>query len=414
MASLRSWALDLAVGLGVLLIGFVEIVQNRYYVSELQVGIALGFAVASGLARRVPSLALLVVWLTCAGQLYTGTEVLAAEFFVAWVAFACARWGSVATVVVSGLSIPAAGGIGLLLFVRVADGDYEPIAMFSSVIDNARQFGDTVVVGAIILGLLILAVPWLAGLVVRSVVRARRSEASEELAQADAVRAHQQAEQAQEIARLRDEQARLARDVHDVVGHSLAVILAQAESAQYLPDDPAKLKETMATIATSARTSLQDVRQVLAQPGAEPARAASFEELLEGVRRTGQDVALDEVGTPRPLPPELDVVAYRVMQEMLTNAVKHGRRDRPIHVERHWPQDAYERDLRLEVSNSTPVAETDLGETQPISVTPSTDGQGLSGMRRRVESVGGRLDVRRRSGPDGPTFTTTVWVPVRR
>jgi len=104
-----------------------------------------------------------------------------------------------------------------------------------------------------------------------------------------------------------------------------------------------------------------------------------------------------------------------VVQEMLTNAVRHGRRDRPIRVERYWPHDSFERDLRLEVSNAL----ADAGETQPISVAAPTapaapaGGQGLPGMRRRVEAVGGRLDVRRRSGPDGPTFTTTAWVPVR-
>ena len=94
-------------------------------------------------------------------------------------------------------------------------------------------------------------------------------------------------------------------------------------------------------------------------------------------------------------------MAHRVVQEMLTNAVKHGRRDRPIHVERHWPQDTYERDLRIEVSNSTAGLAPD--ETQPMNaVTAALDepggGQGLAGMRRRVESVGGRLDVRRRTG----------------
>jgi hypothetical protein len=65
-------------------------------------------------------------------------------------------------------------------------------------------------------------------------------------------------------------------------------------------------------------------------------------------------VVATEAGTPQPLPPELDLVAHRVTQEMLTNAIKHGRADRPVIVERHWPQDAWERDLRIEVRNATP------------------------------------------------------------
>jgi signal transduction histidine kinase len=227
-------------------------------------------------------------------------------------------------------------------------------------------------------------------------------------AEQDAARAHVESEQAREIARLREEQARLARDVHDVVGHSLAVILAQAESAQFLDDvDTAGLKRTMSTIATSARSSLQDVRTVLTatqQPAAP--RTGGLDTLIEGVRASGHEVTSTEVGTPQPLPPELEVVAYRVLQEMLTNAIKHGRRDAPVLVERHW-----EGELRIEVRN---VIGTDDGPVDPALTQPiATAGRGLDGMRRRLEAAGGRLDVRRREEPDGASFTATAWVPVR-
>jgi signal transduction histidine kinase len=118
------------------------------------------------------------------------------------------------------------------------------------------------------------------------------------------------------------------------------------------------------------------------------------------------------VGTPQPMPPDLEVVAFRVLQEMLTNAIKHGRRDQPVLVERHW-----DGDLRVEVQNAVgPDASAPaLDETQPIrgvpAPSPSEGGQGLDGMRRRLEAVGGRLDVRRRTDP--PTFTATAWLPVR-
>ena len=233
-----------------------------------------------------------------------------------------------------------------------------------------------------------------------------------ERAEADAARAQRETEQAREIARLREEQARLARDVHDVVGHSLAVILAQAESGQYLADDdPAALKKTMATIATSARSSLQDVRQVLVRRPADAAPAAT------GASRscsTGSAPAATRCRSPRsarpqPLPPELDVVAYRVLQEMLTNAIKHGRRDRPVHVERHWPEGAWDRDLRIEVRNVDGARRA----TRPSRCRPTSRRvRGSTGMRRRLESVGGRLDVRRRDEDGEPTFTATAWVPV--
>ena len=222
-------------------------------------------------------------------------------------------------------------------------------------------------------------------------------------AEAGAARAEVAAEQSREIAELREGQARLARDVHDVVGHSLAVILAQAESAQYLEDaDTQKLKQTMENIATSARSSLQDVRHVLTPSPTDRARPGSLDALVAGVNESGHEVVSSEVGSPQPLPPELEVVAYRVLQEMLTNAIKHGRRDEPVFVERHW-----EGELRIEVRNVINTA----GEGVGSSETPP--GQGLEGMRRRLEAAGGRLDVRRRDEAGGATFTATAWVPVR-
>jgi signal transduction histidine kinase len=259
------------------------------------------------------------------------------------------------------------------------------------------------------LGTALLMAPWLLGLALRFSARSQASRASQVAAEAER-------DQAEEIAGLRDEQARLARDVHDVVGHSLAVILAQAESAQYLEDaDTVALQRTMTNIATTARASLDDVRQVLAStsgtPAAIPARQHDLDDLIEGVRASGHTVESTVDGTPQPMPPELDVVAFRVLQEMLTNAIRHGSRDQPVLVERHW-----DADLRIEVQNAVP--DHDAGtpdETQPIAGTPVAHppdgGRGLEGMRRRLEAVGGRLDVRRRTDP--PTFTATAWVPVR-
>jgi signal transduction histidine kinase len=409
---------DLTVGVAVLVLGIAEIWSRAPLDNESRgphLLIALAFAVAAGLSRRAPFLALVLVWGTCALQLLAGTPVLSVQFAVAIVAFGCARWGRPLTVAVSGISIPLAAVLGYLVVTRASLGIFRGIAFFREIMDGAYRFSDTLVVGATVLGLLVLAAPWLAGLALRATARARRSEVQQERAEADAARAHRETEQAREIAQLRDEQARLARDVHDVVGHSLAVILAQAESGQFLPDsDPEKLKRTMATIATSARTSLQDVRQVLANPQeAAPASTGAFEALVEGVRAGGTEVVATEVGTPQPLPPELEVVAHRVVQEMLTNAIRHGHRERPVHVERHWPEGTFDRDLRIEVRNVEGEAATPVDETQPLNAVEVIPGRGLEGMRRRLDSVGGRLDVRRRDEPGGPTFTTTAWVPVR-
>jgi signal transduction histidine kinase len=419
----RQWLPETIGAAVVLVAGLVQVLRHVPVGLVPPAGLTLtvvGMAVAVLLCRHLPGAALALVWVIGVGHLLTGTPVLTVEAAVAVVAFGCARWGSVATVVLSGLSIPGAAAVAAMLLLGGYYGVFEGVPFFGRIVDGVQRFGDIVLVGAVVLGLLVLMVPWLAGLLVRSLGRTRRSEVSQLAAEEDAARAQHEAFQAQEIARLREGQARLARDVHDVVGHSLAVILAQAESAQYLPDDPARLKETMATVADSARTSLQDVRQVLSSTSqTPPAGLGGLEELVAGVRATGQEVVVDEVGHPQPLPPELEVVAHRVLQEMLTNAVRHGRRDRPIRVERLWPSGGHEHDLRIEVGNALP--ETGADPTAPVAVDTraTTDptvpiaaggsGQGVDGMRRRLDSVGGKLDVRRRDG----AFVATAWVPVR-
>ncbi|CAN5515443.1 histidine kinase [soil metagenome] len=412
----HAWAPDAAAGGIVMFMGLYEAATAYAPSGRLPlVLVALATALAVGLSRHRPGVALGLVWVTFASQLLTGEPLMLVQLAVAAVAFGTARWGSPATVVASALSIPAAalGAVlaaiaqnGSGLFSEMLGGSgYRSLARF------AYGVSDTWQTAVALVGIAVLGLPWLAGLALRFSARASASQVSQTAAEENAARAQRESEQAREIARLRDEQARLARDVHDVVGHSLAVILAQAESAQYLPDDdPDALKATMATIATSARGSLQDVRQVLSatqQPG--QSRPGGLDSLIEGVRASGHEVLATEVGIPQPLPPELEVVAFRVLQEMLTNAIRHGRRDRPVQVERHWPDVAWQGDLRIEVINGE---HGHLDDTRPLQV-GDLGGQGVQGMQRRLEAVGGRIDVRRREESDGATFTVTAWVPVR-
>ena len=389
---------DAVAGLAMLVLGLLQIARNWYVdLDAASLVVVVALAVAVGLCRLLPAVSLVLVWVLAVVQVWSDTYVLTVELALAIVAFGCARWGSTVVVWLSGVSIPlgaliAARWLEPGVIMRVVDR-----AGLNTLADAALRAGDWRAVAGMAVMAILLA-PWLAGLAVRLLMRARASQESQEVAEAER-------DQAEEIARLREEQAQLARDVHDVVGHSLAVILAQAESAQYLDDvDTQALKRTMENIATSARTSLDDVRQVLSSTAggtATPSRHADLDSLIEGVRASGHEVLSTEDGVPRPMPPELEVVAFRVLQEMLTNAIKHGRRDQPVRVERHW-----EGDLRIEVANTIDPA---IEETQPLQAVPG--GQGVDGMRRRLEAVGGRLDVRRRSHP--PTFTATAWVPLR-
>lgn len=394
MKDARRWLPDVLAGVLTLAIGLAEVRRAYDDLPPGPVCVVLGIAVAVGLSRRVPGAALAVAWLTGGIQVVNDVDPLLTEGLLAAVAFGCARWGRVATVWLSGLSIPAGAALAVLFLSPYAFYNALLAVGIGSLVEEAYRSGGydwRLAVG--VLGVAVLATPWLAGLALRFAARSKDSRRSQVAAEAER-------DQAEEIARLREEQARLARDVHDVVGHSLAVILAQAESAQYLEDaDTQGLKITMENIATSARSSLDDVRQVLASPSgtAAPAAPTDLDSLVEGVRASGHEVLTTEIGTPQPMPPELATVAFRVLQEMLTNALKHGPRDQPVSVERHW-----EGDLRIEVRNMLPAT----APTEPVA-----GGQGLDGMRRRLEAVGGRLDVRRRTDP--PTFTATAWVPVR-
>jgi signal transduction histidine kinase len=405
----RQWLPDVLAGVVVLALGLWEL-HNDLVVTSLfgETLVVVGVAVAVSLSRHAPGAALAVAWLTGGVHVVTGTGPMVVEVALAVVAFGCARWGSNTVVWLSGISIPvgAAFAVALLdpfvLYDALDSAGVQVLARRAYVGTNSWRLP------AGMLGTALLMAPWLLGLALRFSARSQASRASQVAAEAER-------DQAEEIAGLRDQQARLARDVHDVVGHSLAVILAQAESAQYLEDaDTVALQRTMTNIATTARASLDDVRQVLAStsgtPAATPARQHDLDDLIEGVRASGHTVESTVDGTPRPMPPELDVVAFRVLQEMLTNAIKHGCRDQPVLVERHW-----DADLRIEVQNAVPDHDAGTPDAPPpiagVPVPPPDGGQGLEGMRRRLDAVGGRLDVRRRTDP--PTFTATAWVPVR-
>jgi signal transduction histidine kinase len=398
---LRDWAPELYAAGAVFSVGVIEMFRmSRGYDLAPYLLVLAGMLVSTALARKAPGASLGMVWVVCGLAVANDLQVTLVQLAVVFTAFGTARWGGPVVVFVSGLSMPAAAAIGAL-YLNLANDESARLSSLVEFVgyERAARIGDLswiVLIG--LAGVALLGVPWLAGLALRFRDRAQESKASQVAAEEGAARAELAAEQSREIAQLREDQARLARDVHDVVGHSLAVILAQAESAQFLEDaDTQKLKQTMENIATSARSSLQDVRQVLSPSPVDQVEPGSLDALVTGVRESGHEVVASEVGTRQPLPPELDVVAYRVLQEMLTNAIKHGLRGEPVFVERHW-----EGELRIEVRN--------VIEPGPPNAAP---GQGLDGMRRRLESVGGRLDVRRREEPAGVTFTATAWVPVR-
>ena len=249
-----------------------------------------------------------------------------------------------------------------------------------------------------------LVAVWAGGLAVRAFRSRNRESERRADAEAAASRAAQVATLAEEtatraidVAEAERIRADIARDVHDVVGHSLAVIIAQADSVPFL-DDEARIREVSATIASTARSSLVEVRQVLGHIDGSGAATdpGSLDEIVQGIREAGVDVDHAVRGTPVPLGPESGTAARRVLQEMLTNALRHGAPGMPVTVRETWRS----ADLVLEVENVVPgttdaTAGTAVG-TGPVALpAPTTrgSGRGLAGMQSRLSTLGGSFDA---------------------
>src|SRR4051794_23440816 len=182
-----------------------------------------------------------------------------------------------------------------------------------------------------------------------------------------------------------EERARIARELHDVVAHGLSVIAIQSDAAEAALDrDPALARAPLHAIRASAGEALGDMRRLLGvlredqdgneltpQPG-----LAQLEPLIERVRGAGVEISLREQGVRRELPASLDLSAYRILQEALTNVRKHAR-GAAAEVQLDWLPD----ELRLRVEDRGPGA----------NGTAPGDGHGLVGMRERVKVHGGEL-----------------------
>jgi len=239
----------------------------------------------------------------------------------------------------------------------------------------------------------LLLATWAAGMLrgTRSDARAARAERLERLA----------VEREQEL-RLaaQAERARIARVMHDIVSHSLTVMVAQADGGRYAAaNEPAAATHALETIAETGRAALADMRRLLGvlrdedaddgSPGApstltpQPA-SGDLESLVEHVRASGLRVSLVRMGTPRALPPGVGLTAYRICQEALTNVMKHAGPEPTVTVIVSWAPTS----LSLEVSDDGRGAAADAEDT----------GHGLLGMRERAMMLGGTLTAGPRPG----------------
>jgi signal transduction histidine kinase len=197
-----------------------------------------------------------------------------------------------------------------------------------------------------------------------------------------------------------EERARIARDLHDSAGHAINVIAVRAGAARLgFRDDPERALAALETIENVARQTAADIDHIVgslrdrATDGVvdAPPGLASLSGLIDQHANAGLDVAYTTGGTCRPVSRALDQAAYRILQEALTNASRHG--TGTARVETTWCPS----ELELRVSN--PVRKGQTAE--------STSGHGLVGMRERAAALGGTLDLERNNG----TFMITARLP---
>ncbi|MFE9859411.1 sensor histidine kinase [Streptomyces sp. NPDC005780] len=186
------------------------------------------------------------------------------------------------------------------------------------------------------------------------------------------------------------ERTRIARELHDIVTHHVTAMVVQTEAARYLTAAPDRLDQTLATVTDTGRRAITDLRHLLdllnPDHSAE-ARTPTVGRLLplvEQTRRAGQTVEFTEEGTPAESTGSADLVAYRVVQESLTNALKYAQGSlTSVHV-RHS-----EREISVEVSTDGSGARARV---------PGGSGRGLAGLRERVDVLGGEFSAGPRSG----------------
>ena len=226
------------------------------------------------------------------------------------------------------------------------------------------------------LGIAVWGGAWLAG----ERTRLRRERMAELVERA--VRAEREAERERRLAAA-EERMRIARDLHDSAGHAINVILVHAGLGRLQADrDPAAAREAFATIEEVARETVGEidrmVRVLLEEPGEgvePPPGIAALDQLVARHRAAGLDVSATYRGARRPLPASVDTAAYRIVQEALTNAARHG--DGRVGVDVRFGDDA------LEVAVANPVAAGAV----------AGDGHGLIGIRERATLLGGTLEA---------------------
>jgi signal transduction histidine kinase len=307
--------------------------------------------------RRFPLLAPLSVWVGASALSFLDHQLISTQPGV----FLC---GMVAAGLLGGLRGGLAARLGLVLVLIGA----------AVVVDHDPTHST----GDLLFTPVLFAVAWVVGRALRD--RAQRSEAAEDRA----LRAERERESAARVA-VAEERARMARELHDVVAHAVSVMVLQVGAVRHRMPAGSE-EEALRDVERAGRTALTEMRRMLGAlrrgddaPELTPGPGLDdLERLAKDVRAAGLDVRLHRDGEPVELPRSLDLSAYRIVQEGLTNALKHsGGRQADVTVEFAADQ------LRLEVRDDGPG-----GFAQSDGL-----GHGLIGIGERVKAYGGDMSA---------------------
>lgn len=244
---------------------------------------------------------------------------------------------------------------------------------------DVRRLADGDPIGEVVPAWFVLAGLWGFG----RWMRRRRRETEELMGRAEALERERELQAQVAVA---EERTRIARELHDLVAHSMGVIIIQSQGAQrVLERDSAAVRRALASIDATGRQGMAELRRLLgmltgAADTGELSPQPSLErlgELLEGVRSAGLAVESRVDGHVRPLPPGIELAVFRIVQEALTNALKHAGAKQVAVKLQYLP-------TRIDVE----VTDDGIG-----GGTPSPNGHGLVGMRERVSVYGGTLSI---------------------
>ena len=383
---LQSYQYAVDGGLAVLYFTFAFLMFGGYYqyTGVNQVIVMLGtYALAIALRRVAPGAALGVVWIASLAQIALGVYPSFFNVATLLVLYTTAAYGGRAVRYLGLASVGVGSAVAAAYLalqgagVGVSDTLLGVFDLPTVILQFALLFGILVVV---------LGSSWLVGILMRAMMRNRESRIAREAAEQDVI--------------VEQERNRIARDMHDVVAHSLAVVIAQADGARYArAHDPGAVDEALLAISSTARDALGDVRLLLGQlrhsqgDGPQPV-LADLDRLLDQLRASGLTIDFDQSGEPRPLGTAQELSIYRIIQEAITNALRHGDRATPVALRFEWLADRVE----LTITNGISVQTT----TEELHI-----GHGLAGMTERAALVGGSL----RAEPSGRSFVVSATLP---